>query len=135
MNRAACLLFLLAAASCMRSPEPPPPAAPEPGIALTLAESRAKRITDLRYELRFSVLYNYNDGYFFEPDNVQRQGSYSLVYASAEYRIADKFGIEIWGRNLGNTKYFVQKISTSNIAVTGAAGAPRTYGVNLNFDF
>ena len=55
MNRAAWLLLILAAASCMRPSEPSPTPTPERGIPLTLAESRAKRISDLRYELRVSV--------------------------------------------------------------------------------
>jgi len=85
--------------------------------------------------LRFTGLYNYNSGYVFEPDNRVDQDGYSLVNGSIEYRPVENFGIELWGRNLGNTKYAVQKISTSNIAVTEVVGAPRTYGVNLKIDF
>jgi iron complex outermembrane receptor protein len=85
--------------------------------------------------LRFTGLYNYNSGYVFEPDNRQAQDSYSLVNGSIEYRPVENFGIELWGRNLANTKYAIQKVSTSNIAVTEAVGAPRTYGVNLKIDF
>ncbi len=86
-------------------------------------------------EVRMSALYSYNSGYVFEPDNVQKQGAFSLVNASVEYRPTENLGIELWGRNLANEKYVVQKISTSNITVTSSVGAPRTYGVNINFDF
>lgn len=85
--------------------------------------------------VRLSALYSYNSGFAFEPDNVQRQKEYDLINASVEYRPTENLGIELWGRNLGNTKYAVQKISTSGIAVTSAVGAPRTYGVNINMDF
>jgi iron complex outermembrane receptor protein len=83
--------------------------------------------------MRLSALYSYNDGYVFEPDNIARQGSYDLLNASLEYRPFEKFGIEFWGRNLGDTDYAVQKITT-NTGVTVGLGAPRTYGVNLKFD-
>jgi iron complex outermembrane receptor protein len=85
-------------------------------------------------QVRLSALYSYNSGYVFEPDNVARQPSYSLVNASIEYRPVEQLGIELWGRNLGNEKYAVQKI-TSGTGVTQSVGAPRTYGVNLNFTF
>jgi iron complex outermembrane receptor protein len=85
-------------------------------------------------EVRLSALYSYNSGYVFEPDNIAKQPSYSLVNASIEYRPFEQLGIELWGRNLGNEKYAVQKI-TSGTGVTMSAGAPRTYGVNINFDF
>jgi iron complex outermembrane receptor protein len=85
-------------------------------------------------EVRLSALYSYNSGYVFEPDNIAKQPSYSLVNASIEYRPVEQLGIELWGRNLGNEKYAVQKI-TSGTGVTQSVGAPRTYGVNLNFSF
>ena len=47
-----------------------------------------------------SALYSYNDGYVFEPDNIAQQGDYDLLNASIEYRPMEKFGIELWGRNL-----------------------------------
>mgnify|MGYP006052340447 FL=1 len=85
--------------------------------------------------LRLSALYNYNSGYVFEADNVQRQKKYDLINGSIEYKFNENLGIELWGRNLANTKYAIQKISTSGIAVTSAVGAPRTYGVNMNINF
>ena len=85
-------------------------------------------------EVRFTGLWAYNDGYYFEPDNIARQRSYNLFNASVEYRPSEHWGIELWGRNLGNEDYAAQKITTG----TGTAqtnGAPRTYGVNVNFRF
>ena len=85
-------------------------------------------------ELRFTGLYAYNDGYFFEPDNVMQQESFHLLNASVEYRPSPNLGVEIWGRNLTNTDYAAQKISTGT-GTTQTNGAPRTYGVNLKFNF
>lgn len=85
-------------------------------------------------EVRFSVLYSYNSGYAFEPDNFLRQPEFDLINASIEYRPSDRLGIELWGRNLGNTVHYAQKLSQATGAVVSQA-APRTYGVNLKFDF
>ena len=81
-----------------------------------------------------SALYSYNDGYVFEPDNIARQDDYDLLNASLEYRPIENFGIELWGRNLTDEEYAVQKLTTGTGA-TVALGAPQTYGVNLKFDF
>jgi iron complex outermembrane receptor protein len=85
-------------------------------------------------ELRFTGLYAYNDGYYFEPDNIAEQDSFHLFNASVEYRPTENLGIELWGRNLTKAHYAVQKITTGT-GVAQVDGAPRTYGVNLKFDF
>ncbi|MDE8650993.1 TonB-dependent receptor [Novosphingobium album (ex Liu et al. 2023)] len=85
-------------------------------------------------QVRLSGLYSYNSGFVFEPDTIARQPRYSLVNGSIEYRPAEQFGFELWIRNAFNEKYSVQKIS-SGTGITQSAGAPRTYGVNLNFSF
>lgn len=85
-------------------------------------------------EVRITGLYAYNDGYFFEPDNIMQQDSFHLLNASIEYRPTENLGIEIWGRNLTDAGYAAQKISTST-GTTQTNGAPRTYGVNLKFNF
>ncbi|HMO69387.1 MAG TPA: TonB-dependent receptor, partial [Novosphingobium sp.] len=46
-------------------------------------------------QVRFTGLWAYNDGYFFEPDNLASQGSYSLFNASVEYRPSENWGIEL----------------------------------------
>jgi len=85
-------------------------------------------------EVRFTGLYAYNDGFYFEPDNLMAQKSFHLLNASIEYRHTENLGVEIWGRNLTNTDYAAQKISTGT-GTTQTNGAPRTYGVNLKFNF
>lgn len=85
-------------------------------------------------EVRVTGLYNYNSGYVFESDNRAEQGDYDLVNASIEYRPVARYGIEFWGRNLADTEYSVQKITTGT-GTTTSLGAPRTYGLNLKFNF
>jgi iron complex outermembrane receptor protein len=84
-------------------------------------------------KLRLSGLANYNSGYFFEPDNFVSQDDYVLVNLSLEYRPIESIGIELWMRNVGNTEYAVQKITTGT-GTTTALGAPRTYGINVKWD-
>ena len=84
--------------------------------------------------VRGTVLYSYNDGYVFESDNIARQDSYDLLNASLEFRPSENFGIELWGRNLSDSEYAVQKLTTGT-GVTVALGSPTTYGVNVKYDF
>jgi iron complex outermembrane receptor protein len=85
-------------------------------------------------EVRFSILYSYNSGYVFEPDNRFEQGDFHLLNGSIEYRPLENFGLELWARNLTDTEYVVQDLTTGT-GTTEVLAAPRTYGVNLKFDF
>jgi iron complex outermembrane receptor protein len=85
-------------------------------------------------QLRLSSVYSYNSGYVFEPDNLARQGHYSLLNGSIEYRPNAHWGIELWVKNLTDTDYAVQDLATAT-GITEVLGAPRTYGVNAKFDF
>lgn len=85
--------------------------------------------------VRFTGLYSYNSGYYFEPDNQAKQTAFSLINASLEYRPVENLGLELWARNIADKEYAVQKISSSGFSVSEGLGAPRTYGVNLNFNF
>lgn len=82
----------------------------------------------------FSVMYNYNDGYYFEPDNRLEQPAFSTVNASVAYRPTQNWAVELWGRNLENKAYYVSKLSTS-LADLSAPAAPRTYGVNVKYNY
>jgi iron complex outermembrane receptor protein len=85
-------------------------------------------------ELRLSTLYSYNSGYVFEPDNLARQGDFSLVNASIEYRPVENLGLEFWARNIADTDYVVQGLTTAT-GTTEVLAPPRTYGVNVKFNF
>ena len=81
-------------------------------------------------EIRMTGLYSYNDGYYYESDMFLGQDAFSIVNASIEYRPNSRWGIELWGRNLGNEEYQVQGGASGYTT----AGNPRTYGVNISFD-
>ena len=53
---------------------------------------------------------------------------------SAEYRPAENWGVEIWGKNVTEEEYFTQKLSVATGALTTQA-APATFGINLKYDY
>jgi iron complex outermembrane receptor protein len=84
--------------------------------------------------VQFTAQYSYNSGFFFETENRLRQDRYGILNGSIEYRIDDRWGVELWGRNLTDTRYFALRSSSSTGAYASFA-APRTYGVDVKFDF
>lgn len=85
-------------------------------------------------ELLFSTLYSYNDGYYFEVDNRLRQEAFGVVNGSIEYRPSSRWGVELWVRNLTDARYHVQKLGSA-LGDLAVPAAPRTYGLNVKFDF
>ena len=84
--------------------------------------------------LTFAANYAYNDGYYAEAENRQRQKAYHLVNGSIEYRADAGYNLSVWAKNIGNVAYATQ-------LYTEAAGdkvriAPgRTFGVTAGFEF
>ena len=85
--------------------------------------------------VRLSAIYNYNSGYVFDADNKTSQPAYDLFNASIEYRPTEHFGIELWGRNIFDKQYAVQKIASSGLSVNESLGAPATYGINFKITY
>jgi iron complex outermembrane receptor protein len=77
-----------------------------------------------------TLSYYYNSGYPFEPDNRLRQPAYSLVNANLAWTLPDdRYQVSLWGRNLSNTHYYVNMISSVGDVYTAAA--PLTFGISL----
>ena len=85
-------------------------------------------------ELRLSALYSYNSGYVFEPDELLKQGSFNVINASIEYRMNERWAVELWGRNLGDTEWHAQQASTGT-GPFATLSAPLTYGVSFKMDY
>lgn len=85
-------------------------------------------------ELDFSVLYSYNDGYYFEVDNRLEQPAFETVNSSITYRPTQQWSVEFWGRNLTDETYYAQQLGSA-LGDVAVAAAPRTYGINLAYDF
>jgi iron complex outermembrane recepter protein len=78
---------------------------------------------------------SYNGGYVGTPDERVTQGSFTVANASLTWRsTGEKLYVRVWGNNLTNAFYRTQ-IGASNSGDNGTAGAPRTYGATLGFDF
>ncbi len=104
-----------------------------PDFSASLGASATIPLNEVQ-ELRANMMASYNSGYPFEADGVLRQDAYMLLNGSIEYRPTDRWGLEFWAKNISDTKYFQQKISTG-LGATTARAAPRTYGVTLKFDY
>ncbi|MCK9563798.1 MAG: TonB-dependent receptor, partial [Bacteroidales bacterium] len=85
-------------------------------------------------ELRLSMLYSYNDGFYFESDNRMHQPSFGIVNASVAYNPSPRWGVELWGKNLTDRVYYVQRVGSA-LADFEVPAAPRTYGVSLVYNY
>lgn len=86
---------------------------------------------------KFSLAGNlsYNDGYVGTADERVTQKAFTVANASLTWRNKDEhMFVRLWGNNLTDAFYRTQ-IGASNSGDNGTAGAPRTYGVTLGFDF
>jgi iron complex outermembrane recepter protein len=85
---------------------------------------------------QFNLDYYYNDGFFWEPDNLLSQSSYNLLNGRIRYQPLENFGVELWGKNLTDAQY---ARSGQTLAGPGCcafvAGEPRTYGVSFDYRF
>ena len=79
--------------------------------------------------------YYYNSGWYSEPENRLRQGSYSVVNSSINWdSMSKRYGLRLWGKNLGNTVYAAQLNASSNGDDREAAPG-RTYGLTAIVHF
>lgn len=85
-------------------------------------------------ELQLTVAYSYNDGYFFDSGNFAEQPSFRLLNASLGYQFDKNWGLELWGRNLTDEKYYRANM-VSPVALLNVRDAPRTYGLDLSYHF
>lgn len=85
-------------------------------------------------EVRLSALYNYNSGYYFDPDQSTHQESYHVFNASAEYVLNDNWSVSLWGKNLTDDEYRAQ-MSAMQTGVTEVLAPPRTYGVSVSYNY
>lgn len=77
----------------------------------------------------------HNSGYNFDPLGVVEQKSYSLLGASATYRLpGDRYSVTLWGRNLANETY-LESVTSGNRNSRVGYNAPRTYGITLRATF
>jgi iron complex outermembrane receptor protein len=79
-------------------------------------------------------LWSYTTNQYFEADERLDTGKVSVFNASIEYKPSPTWGVELFMNNIGDKQYYVTGTAGGN-GDQGALAAPRTYGVNLKFDF
>ena len=85
-------------------------------------------------KLTFAANYAYNDGFYADAENRQRQKGYSLVNGSIEYAMNNGLSVSLWAKNIGNVAYATQLYTeAAGDKVRIAAG--RTYGVTAGVSF
>ena len=77
----------------------------------------------------------YNSGFFFEPDNVLKQRRYAKVGASVKWRSDSGLSVGVFGRNLTNRRTLGFAASQADGNVVASFVEPRTYGINLGYEF
>ena len=105
-----------------------------PTFSYSLSANYAFESSAGRFEL------NASDGYkshtFWEPNNRLRQGSYHLVNAAITWTPPQsRFSVQVFGRNLTGTYYYVGGGDGSGGNDFGIPGAPRTYGGKVRYQF
>ncbi|MGI9361802.1 MAG: TonB-dependent receptor [Parasphingorhabdus sp.] len=87
-----------------------------------------------------SVSYSYKGSYLFDfiaqpQTSVLRQKAYSIVNARLGFRPpSEDFEIAVWANNLFDERYFDDVVAAGS-GIRGSYGTPRTYGVDLRFNF
>jgi len=94
--------------------------------------------------IRAVLTYAAGDDFFTTSDNrdlppgIATLEGYSLLSMSLGMQITDNLNLSIWGRNLTDEEYFTFATGAANafaIFSAGRPGAPRTFGVDLNYEF
>jgi iron complex outermembrane receptor protein len=84
-------------------------------------------------KLQFTANYSYNDGYFWEPSNRLRQGSYGVLNAEIAFTSRDDaWRLRVFGRNLTDKLYY-SSVSEQALGDIATAQAPRMYGLGVDY--
>ena len=77
----------------------------------------------------------YNDGFYYDPLNSITQDAYTIY--NARFGLFDpesNIRVTLYGKNLTDDVFFTQKYRF-DFGETGIYGAPRTYGVSVQWDY
>jgi iron complex outermembrane recepter protein len=79
--------------------------------------------------------YYHNSGIFFLPDNRIRQPAYGILDAQLSFApTQNHLKFRIYGSNLTNTQYYMKAYQLNgNAGDVGNPGAPRTYGIGVDY--
>nr|VFK67014.1 MAG: iron complex outermembrane recepter protein [Candidatus Kentron sp. UNK]VFK72459.1 MAG: iron complex outermembrane recepter protein [Candidatus Kentron sp. UNK] len=78
---------------------------------------------------------------YWYPDNVESQAPFTLYNARLTLEQGD-FQVSFWGKNLSDERYYAEYFDGGNVLNppgtfedSGALGQPRTFGVDVRYDF
>jgi len=84
-------------------------------------------------DLQLTANYYHNDGFYWEPSNRVRQGSFDVVNAQVAYSPTNSpWRFRVFARNLTDELYY-SSVSEQAVGDLATAQAPRTYGVGVDF--
>lgn len=77
----------------------------------------------------------YNNGYFFEADNVLKQGGFALLGGSVRYEFESGPFVSVWTKNLTDKRIAGFSTHTADGTAVVVWQDPRTFGVTAGFKF
>jgi iron complex outermembrane recepter protein len=84
-------------------------------------------------EINLDVNSASSSGYFYAPNNEDRQGPYTLVNGSARWA-HDQYLFSVWAKNITNVIIPIS-VNQAPTATAAAYAAPRTFGVTVGVKF
>jgi outer membrane receptor protein involved in Fe transport len=84
-------------------------------------------------ELNLDVNSSSSSGYFYAPNNEDRQGPYTLVNGSAQWA-NEQYQFSVWAKNITNVIIPIS-VNQAPTATAVAYAAPRTFGVTVGITF
>ena len=101
-----------------------------PSFSMNLSADYAKPTQIGPFDI--AAIFYHNDGFYWDPANQIRQPTYSLYNASIGWmNPQERFGVRLWGKNLGGAKYYSYAI-TQTLGEDFSPAPPRTYGVTIS---
>lgn len=118
-------------------------------VSATIGAQYFVPVSALSAELMFRVDYSYRDDYYTDPNNTKTRtlasgdtvqygwvDSYSLLNARIALEDeAGKWSVALWGRNLTDKYYLTDTSRDFFGTLNHFAGTPRTYGVDVKYNF
>jgi iron complex outermembrane receptor protein len=101
-----------------------------PSLSMNLSADYAKTTQIGTFDI--AGIFYHNGGFYWDPANQLRQPTYSLYNASIGWmNLQGRFGVRLWGKNLGGAKYYSYAI-TQTLGEDFSPAPPRTYGVTIS---
>jgi iron complex outermembrane receptor protein len=108
-----------------------------PDYTFNISADYNKSIGRLGYIIIYGD-FSYRDDYYYGVDYGEHShvDGYSLINARIGFESANRtWGVYLWSNNLNNTLYLLRKGETSTAGPVGWYGMPRTYGIQLKYNF